>query len=89
MRRPFCGRCGAPTEFEVYGCGECLTREDFGFEDARAPLRYEGVGEELVHTLKYGGYLRIVERVMAPLMSGVLSGCPGGNRFDAIVPVPL
>jgi predicted amidophosphoribosyltransferase len=42
-----------------------------------------------VHTLKYGGYLRIVERVMAPLMSGVLSGCPGGNRFDAIVPVPL
>ena len=88
MGRPFCGRCGAPTEFEVYGCGECLTR-DFGFEDARAPLRYEGVGEELVHTLKYGGYLRIVERVMAPLMSGVLSGCPGGNRFDAIVPVPL
>jgi competence protein ComFC len=47
------------------------------------------VGEELVRILKYGGYLRIVERVMAPLMSGVLSDCPGGNRFDAIVPVPL
>jgi competence protein ComFC len=85
---PFCGRCGAPTAFEVYGCGECSTR-DFGFEDARAPLRYEGVGEELVHTLKYGGYLPIVEKVMAPLMAGVLSGYPGGNRFDAVVPVPL
>jgi predicted amidophosphoribosyltransferase len=86
--QPFCGRCGAPTAFEVYGCGECSTR-DFGFEDARAPLRYEGVGEELVHTLKYGGYLRIVEKVMAPLMAGVLSGYPGSNRFDAVVPVPL
>jgi competence protein ComFC len=53
------------------------------------PLRYEGVGEELVHTLKYGGYLPIVEKVMAPLMASVLSGYPGGNRFDAVVPVPL
>jgi competence protein ComFC len=73
---PFCGRCGAPTAFEVYGYGECLT-QDFGFE------------EELVHTLKYGVYLRILEKVMAPLMVGVLSGYPGGNRFDAVVPVPL
>ena len=62
---------------------------DFEFKDARAPLRYEGVGEELVHTLEHGGYLRIVEKVMAPLMAGVLSGYPGGNRFDAVVPVPL
>lgn len=51
---PFCGRWGAPTAFEVHGCGECSTRY-FGFEDARSALLYEGVGEELVHTLKYGG----------------------------------
>ncbi len=85
---PFCGRRRAPTAFEVYGCGECSTR-DFWFEDARALLRYEGVGEELVYTLKYGGYLPIVEKVMAPLIVGVLSGYPGGNRLDAVVPVPL
>ena len=85
---PFCGRCGAPTAFEVYGCGECSTR-DFAFEDARAPLRYEGVGEELVHALKYRGYLRVVEKVMVPLMAGVLPGSSGGNGFDAVVPVPL
>ena len=30
-----------------------------------------------------------MEKVMAPLMAGVLLGCPGGNRFDAVVPVPL
>jgi competence protein ComFC len=43
------------------------------------------VGEELVHALKYRGYLRVVEKVMAPLMAGVL----GSGRFDAVVPVPL
>jgi hypothetical protein len=42
-----------------------------------------------VHTLKYGVYLRTLEKVMAPLMAGVLSGCRDGNRFDAVVPVPL
>src|SRR5918998_2720334 len=82
--RPFCGRCGAPTAFEVFGCDECRDK-DFAFDGARAPLQYEGVGEELVHTLKYRGYLRVVEKVMAPLMAGVL----GGGRFDAVVPVPL
>jgi competence protein ComFC len=72
---PICGRCGAPTAFEVYGCGESSTH-DFWFENARAPRRYEGLGEELVHTLKYGGYLPVVKKVMAPLMAGVLSGYP-------------
>jgi competence protein ComFC len=43
------------------------------------------VGEELVHALKYRGYLRVVEKVMAPLMAGVLES----GRFDAVVPVPL
>jgi competence protein ComFC len=81
---PFCGRCGAPTAFEVYGCGECRNR-NFGFEGARAPLRYEGVGKELVHALKYRGYLRIVEKVMAPIMAGSLNDA----RFDVVVPVPL
>jgi competence protein ComFC len=38
-----------------------------------------------VHALKYRGYLRVVEKVMAPLMAGVLES----GRFDAVVPVPL
>ena len=81
---PFCGRCGAPTAFEVYGCGECRDR-DFGFDGARAPLRYEGVGKELVHELKYRGYARVVEKVMAPLMAASLDR----SRFDGVVAVPL
>lgn len=82
--RPLCGRCGAPAAFEVNGCSECRNR-DFWFDGARASLRYEGVGEELVHSLKYRGYLPVVEKVMSPLMAGLLDG----NRFDAVVPVPL
>jgi competence protein ComFC len=82
--RPYYGMCGAPTTFEVFGCGECRDK-DFAFDSARAPLRCEGVGEELVHTFKYVGYLQIVEKVIAPLLVGVL----GSARFDAVVPVPL
>ena len=81
---PFCRRCGAPTAFEVYGCGECRDK-DFGFDGARAPLRYEGVGKELVHALKYKGYAHVVEKVMAPLMVDLLDS----RRFDGVVPVPL
>lgn len=81
---PVCGRCGMPTAFEVHGCDACRNT-DFAFDGARAPLRYEGVGEELVYALKYRGYLRVVERVMAPVMAGAVAG----ERFDAVVCVPL
>ena len=83
--RPVCARCGAPTAFETFACDACKG-VDFGFESARAPLRYEGVGEEVVHALKYRGYTRVVERLAAPLMLRVLDR---GERFDAVVPVPL
>ncbi len=52
---------------------------------ARAPLRYEGVGKVLVHALEYKGYVRVVEKVMAPLMAGSLEG----GWFELVVPVPL
>ncbi len=81
---PSAGGAGRRRPIEVFGCDECRDK-DFAFDGSRAPLRYEGVGEELVHALKYRGYLRVVEKVMAPLMAGV----HGGGRFDAVVPVPL
>jgi ComF family protein len=81
--RPFCGRCGMATAFQTFVCEWCKGT-DFGFDSARAPLRYEGVGKELVHALKYRGYFPVVERVMAPLMAEVVEGA-----FDAVVPVPL
>lgn len=83
--RPFCARCGTPTAFETFVCEECKG-VDFHFESARAPLRYEGVGKEIVHALKYRGYKRVVGRLAAPLMLEVLDGEDG---FDAVVAVPL
>lgn len=85
VERPVCSRCGMPTAFETFVCEECKN-VDFAFEGARAPLRYEGVGKEIVHSLKYGGYTRVVERLAVPLMAGVIER---GVRFDAVVPVPL
>ena len=82
---PTCGRCGLPTAFETPVCGECKN-VDFGFEGVRAPLRYEGVGKEIVHALKYRGYTRVVEKLAVPLLSGTLRGTA---PFDAVVPVPI
>jgi competence protein ComFC len=81
---PVCGRCGLPTAFATFVCEECKN-VDFGFESAKAPLKYEGVGKMIVHALKYRGYKRVVERLATPLMLQVLDD----GRFDAIVPVPL
>jgi competence protein ComFC len=72
------------TAFKVYGCDECRD-EDFEFGGARAPLRYEGVDKELVSGLMYKGYLPVMEKVIAPLMTGAL----GGSRSDLVVPLPL
>ena len=72
-----------PTAFDVFVCEECKG-VDFGFESARAPLRYEGVGKRIVHALKYEGYLPVVGKLMVPMMRDVLSG-----NFDVVVPVPL
>ena len=81
---PACGRCGLPTAFATFVCEACKN-VDFGFESARAPLRYESVGKEVVHALKYRGYKKLVGRLATPLMLQSL----GDGRFDAVVPVPL
>lgn len=78
---PVCRRCGMPNAFDTPVCEVCKGRDLF-FDSARAPLRYEGVGEELVRVLKYRGYLVVA----APFMLGAVREA---GRFDAVVPVPL
>jgi competence protein ComFC len=82
---PACGRCGLPTAVAVPVCGACKN-VDFAFETARAPLRYEGVGREVVHALKYRGYTPVVGKVAAPLLA---EAAGGAGPFDGVVPVPL
>lgn len=85
IERPLCRRCGLPTAFDTPVCENCKGR-DLYFDSARAPLGYEGVGQEVVHALKYRGYMAVVPRLAAPLM---LDALPGDGEFDAVVPVPL
>lgn len=82
---PVCRRCGMPTAFDTPLCEECKGR-DLLFDSALAPLRYEGVGEEIVRVLKYRGYLTVVPRLAAPLMASAVGDV---GRFDAVTPVPL
>ena len=82
---PVCERCGLPSASETPACGACRY-VDFAFETARAPLRYEGVGKEIVHALKYRGYTTVVGRLASPLLAEAVRE-PG--RFDWVVPVPL
>jgi ComF family protein len=86
IKGPLCRRCGVPTAFETFACEACKD-VDLSFEGARAPLRYEGVGEKLVQALKYHAYTRVVDRVAAPLMAGAMDRDAG--HFDLAVPVPL
>jgi ComF family protein len=72
-----------PTAFDVFVCEECKG-VDFGFDTARAPLRYDGVGKGIVQALKYGHYLPVVERLMVPMLRELAQG-----NFDVVVPVPL
>src|ERR671921_483883 len=65
--RPVCPRCGMSTAFETFVCDECKG-VDFSFESARAPLRYKGVGKQMVHSLKCRDYTRVVDRLADPLM---------------------
>lgn len=85
IEKPVCRRCALPTAFDTPVCESCKGAELY-FDAARAPLRYEGVGQELVHALKYRGYMPVVPKVAAPLMVESLSGA---WSFDAVVPVPL
>lgn len=80
---PACRRCGMPTAFDTYVCEGCKG-VDYGFESARAPLGYEGVGKEIVHALKYRGQTRAAGRIMAPLMLEMVEG-----DFDLVTAVPL
>jgi competence protein ComFC len=59
---------------------------DFAFGTASVPLRYEGVGKEIVHVLKYRGHTAVVERLAAPVLAEAVDDRRG---FEAVVPVPL
>ena len=75
-----------PTAFEVYGCDACRNT-DFAFDGARAPLRYEGVGEEVVHALKYRGW-EAAAAPMAARMARMEFPADVEREAGIVIPVP-
>ncbi|PSC05861.1 amidophosphoribosyltransferase [Alsobacter soli] len=88
IERPYCERLGTPFGVDM-GPGVVSPAAISAppvFERARAAMRYDGVGRELVHRLKYGDRLDL-----APMMGRWMAraGRELLAEADLIAPVPL
>lgn len=96
---PYCLWCGKP--FEPLAktsplCGLCLQGR-YRFHGARSVVRYEGIGRETVHALKFNGKARLAKpmgKAMAQVLHQVLQGDnallpEGWQSPDFLIPVPL
>lgn len=88
IERPYCERLGTPFAYD--SGGPLISPVAFAyppaFDRARAVMRFSDVARDLVHLLKYGDRLDLVQpfsRWMARAGSELLQEC------DALVPVPL
>ncbi|HOE11684.1 MAG TPA: ComF family protein [bacterium] len=89
LRGPFCRTCGHPTT-EIHGpalCDNCPVPQP-AFDRCRSVVQYCEIMKRIIHAYKFGG-----RRCLAKPLSRLLFwGCQryyAGERFDAIVPVPL
>lgn len=88
IERPYCERLGTPFAYESGGplISPAAFADPPAFDRARAAMRFSDVARDLVHLLKYGDRLDLVQpfsRWMSRAGSELLREC------DAIVPVPL
>jgi ComF family protein len=88
IERPYCERLGTPFAYESGGplISPAAFADPPAFDRARAAMRFSDVARDLVHLLKYGDRLDLVQPFscwMSRAGSELLREC------DAIVPVPL
>lgn len=88
LERPYCERLGTPFAYDSGGplLSPAAFADPPAFDRARAVMRFSDVARELVHLLKYGDRLDLVE----PLSRWMARA--GGELLcdaDALVPVPL
>lgn len=99
ITNPYCRWCGKP--FDPLAktsplCGLCLQGR-YRFDGARSAVRYEGVGRETVHALKFHRKPRLAQpmgEAMAAVMRRALNSDDGflpeaWQLPDLFVPVPL
>lgn len=88
---PRCEVCSFPLSgaaLDRFICANCQGRE-FHFDCAVAVLRSRGVLRDMIHRLKYGGEVWLIEPLGGYLAQGLSDKRLSDSHFDAIVPVPL
>jgi len=88
ISEPACVQCGYPFDFEVESgarCTECLENPP-PFATARAPLKYDDIGRELILGFKAADKMHAVRAFMPWLAA---SGAHMLAEADYLVPVPL
>lgn len=86
ITRPYCERCGKPTQGETV-CNDCI-EHPHNFSRARAIGQYDGVLGELVRLLKYDKKLSVGKR-LGNMLATILQSDEFLSGSKAIVPVPL
>ncbi len=88
IERPYCARLGTPFAYD--SGSELISPGAFAnppaFDRARAVMRFSDVARDLVHLLKYGDRLDLVQPFSNWL---VRAGAEVLREADALVPVPL
>ena len=84
VNKRICQKCGVDLLTMDEFCDECAKR-DLHFDEARSVCRYEGIAQQLVYRLKFGGQ-KYLSKPMARLMTEVLSAQDW--QFDAVTFVP-
>ena len=90
VESPLCSCCGLPFESRHgldHHCGECSTSPK-NFRIARAPLIYEQVFTEVIHSYKYKGKIQLA-RPLGELLLMAFGLFWDKNSIDVVVPVPL
>ena len=80
-----CVRCGVDIKTMNDYCGEC-GKNNYAFDEARSPFRYEGEAMKLIRRLKFGGQ-KYLAKPMSKLMAETL--LRQNWRFDAVTYIPM
>jgi len=90
VESPFCTGCGIPftgRQGPDHYCGACLASgKQFGI--ARAPLVYDKVITEVIHSFKYRGKIQLAEPLSELLLTAFMFFWDIGG-IDIVLPVPL
>jgi len=90
IKTPRCQICSQPFDGMAgeFSCPNCRGAA-FHFEFAVSVVRSRGVIRELIHRLKYNREIWIANVLGRILVHGLAEDRLAGEKFDAIVPVPL